>query len=317
MRASPGPPARLGAFPPGLVVVAAAWSVQQLPALAPQGAGIALLAGGAALLPLGRIAILLASACIGAGWAMLQAVWALDQRLPAPLEGRDLVVIGVVDQLPQASDRGLRFRFRIERCVAPAGTCPAPVAVRIAWYRGFASESAHAPPAIRPGQRWQLNLRLRRPHATLNPGLFDAELRALEEGIAANGHVRRGGAEHPNRLIDPWVLQPRAALERLRAALRERMSAALASQSPEVRGVLIALVIGDQAAIPSVERQESLALPKSPVQREVDISAVSARAAQTIKYCGAAVSMRATSDIKVLRLPARYGRCVTLKTCGE
>jgi len=250
MRASPGPPARLGALPPGLLVVAAAWSVQQLPAVAPQVACIALLAGGAALLPLGRIAILLGSACIGAGWAMLQAVWALDQRLPASLEGRDLVVIGVVDQLPQASDRGLRFRFRIERCVAPAGTCPGPVAVRIAWYRGFASESAHAPPAIRPGQRWQLNLRLRRPHATLNPGLFDAELRALEEGIAANGHVRRGGAEHPNRLIDPWVLQPRAALERLRAALRERMSAALASQSPEVRGVLIALVIGDQAAIP-------------------------------------------------------------------
>lgn len=250
MRASSQVLARLAAIPPGLLVVAAAWSVQQLPALPPQALCIALLLGGAALLPMGRVALPLGSACAGAGWAMLMAVWALEQRLPPSLDGRDLVAVGVVDQLPQPFERGLRFRFRVEHCIAPAHACPGPVTVRLSWYRGFGRDAGDAPPAIRPGQRWQLNLRLKRPHATLNPGLFDAELRALEEGIAASGIVRKGAAAHPNRLVDEWVIGPGTVVERLRAALRDRMSVALADLSPAPRGVVIALVIGDQAAIP-------------------------------------------------------------------
>lgn len=250
MRASSQVLAHLAAIPPGLLVVAAAWGVQQLPALPHQALCVALLVAGVALLPLGRVAIPLGSACAALGWAMLQASWALEQRLPPALEGRDLVAIGLVDQLPQPFERGLRFRFRIEHCVAPAQACPGPVTVRLSWYRGFGRDAGEGPPAIRPGQRWQLNLRLKRPHATLNPGLFDAELRALEEGIAATGFVRKGAAAHPNRMIDRWVTSPGTVVERLRAALRDRMSVALADLPAAARGVVIALVIGDQAAIP-------------------------------------------------------------------
>jgi competence protein ComEC len=221
---------RLGATPPGALFVAVCWGVQQLPALPGRAASFLLLALGLAMMPLGRPAMVIGTGLVAAGWATLRAEQRLAERLAPALEGRDLTVIGVVDELPQPFDRGLRFRLRIERCVAP--------------------RDATAPPAVRAGERWQLNVRLRRPHATLNPGLFDAELRALEDGVAANGHVRKGAGERANRRIDAFAASPRTVVERLRETLRDRMSQGLGGWPPEVRGVLIALVIGDQAAIP-------------------------------------------------------------------
>ena len=240
---------RLGATPPGALFVAVCWGVQQLPALPGRAASFLLLALGLTMMPLGRPAMVIGTGLVAAGWATLRGEQRLAERLAPALEGRDLTVIGVVDELPQPFDRGLRFRLRIERCVAPADTCPGQVVARVSWYRGFGRD-ASAPPAVRPGERWQLNLRLRRPHATLNPGLFDAELRALEDGVAANGHVRKGFGERANRRIDAFAVSPRTVVERLRETLRDRMSQALGGWLAEVRGVLIALVIGDQAAIP-------------------------------------------------------------------
>ena len=240
---------RLGAAPPGSIVVAVCWAVQQLPSLPGRAVSVGLLACGLSLLPFGRTTLLVGTGFAAAGWATLRAEQRLAQRLPPALEGRDLAVIGVVDELPQTFDRGVRFRFRIERCVDPDGPCPGQVAARVSWYQGFGRDTT-APPPVRPGERWLLNLRLRRPHASQNPGLFDAELRALEDGIAANGHVRKGAGESANRLIDPFAITPGSLVERLREALRDRMAKALAEWPQEVRGVLIALVIGDQAAIP-------------------------------------------------------------------
>ncbi len=240
---------RLGATPPGALFVAVCWGVQQLPALPGRAASILLLALGLTMMPLGRPAMVIGTGLAAAGWATLRGEQRLAERLAPALEGRDLTVIGVVDELPQPFDRGLRFRLRIERCVSPADACPGPVVARVSWYRGFGRD-ASAPPAVRPGERWQLNLRLRRPHATLNPGLFDAELRALEDGVAANGHVRKGVGERANRRIDAFAVTPRTVVERLRETLRDRMSQGLDGWPLQVRGVLIALVIGDQAAIP-------------------------------------------------------------------
>jgi len=241
----------LAVVPPGALVVLAAWSVQQLPSVPGQASCIVLVILGLCLLPAGRGGLLAGTLLAAIGWSALQANHALDARLAPALEGRDLAVVGVVDQLPQPFERGLRFRFRIERCVASPDACPGPVAVRLTWYRGFGGARETGPPAIRPGQRWQLNVRLKRPHASLNPGQFDPELRALEEGIAAHGYVRKGSDARPNLALDEWSARPAAAIERLREVLRERIGAALAQRSAHARGVVVALVIGDQAAIPS------------------------------------------------------------------
>lgn len=260
--------------PPGLAVLAACWSAQQLPALPPRWTALALLAAGLVLVLLslrtrpwiGFVAAFIAAA----GWALLLAGDHLQERLPPSLEGMDLRVIGIVEEMPQAGPQGQRFRFRIEECTAPPGiACPVPRSVRLGWYDGSGSwggvpaqpagdEASRRPgsraalPAVRPGERWAFNVRLKRPHASLNPFLFDPELRALQEGIAAVGYVRpaKAGIDPPQRL-QAFVPQPGVLVERTRFFIRERMQAGLAGADPAASGVVVALAVGDQAAIAS------------------------------------------------------------------
>jgi hypothetical protein len=66
-----------------------------------------------------RLAALLVLAAIGAAtWAgaAWRAVDRLDERLAPALEGVDLTLTGVVDELPIAVERGQRFALRVERC---------------------------------------------------------------------------------------------------------------------------------------------------------------------------------------------------------
>jgi competence protein ComEC len=62
-------------------------------------------------------------AALAAGFALAgsQASLRLAEALPAELEGRDVVVTGVVANLPQQGPSGLRFRFEVDAGGAPAG----------------------------------------------------------------------------------------------------------------------------------------------------------------------------------------------------
>jgi competence protein ComEC len=165
--------------------------------------------------------------------------------------------------MPQSDERGLRFRFLIERCEADGQPCPAPRSVRLGWYSGSrpwggvaapkaAASRARALPDLRPGERWEFTVRLKRPHASLNPYLFDSELRSVQEGISAVGYVRlpgKGAVGDGARRIDAFVVRPALLVERARHAIRERMLSALAGADAVPRGVLVALTVGDQAAI--------------------------------------------------------------------
>jgi competence protein ComEC len=179
---------------------------------------------------------------LGVAWAAIMAQWRLDDALAQDNEGRDLVVVGVVADLPQRFDDGLRFDFAVEQ--APAGV---PQLISLAWYRSFRGDGAAeaaAVPDLRGGQRWRLTVRLKRPHGTLNPHGIDYEAALFERGVRAAGYVRM---DIGNALVEDFVAAPGYAVARLRQALRERMLAALPQQS--YVGVLVALAIGDQRAI--------------------------------------------------------------------
>ncbi|MFO1196881.1 MAG: DNA internalization-related competence protein ComEC/Rec2 [Burkholderiaceae bacterium] len=248
--------------PPGAWVVAACWSVQQLTAIPGRFVASGVLCAGLACIALGiapalragaRRALIVAGTALAAcGWALWRADAALAARLPPALEGVTLTVVGVVDEMPQADAHGTRFRFAVEQCVAGAVECAGLGALRLGWYRGTGRDPGPPVPEILPGQRWQLAVRARRPHAPVNPGVFDAELRALEDGIAGIGSVRtRGDDAAANRRLDAFVATPGRAIERLRTAIRDRIAERSTAQDPAARAVVAALVIGDQAAIPS------------------------------------------------------------------
>ncbi|WP_395010490.1 DUF4131 domain-containing protein, partial [Undibacterium sp.] len=57
---------------------------------------------------------------LGFCWASLLAHYQLRQELPAQWESRDLVVQGVIDQLPGTTANGTRFNFTVERYLLPA-----------------------------------------------------------------------------------------------------------------------------------------------------------------------------------------------------
>lgn len=183
--------------------------------------------------------MLLAALSLGWGFAGWRAHLRLADALPMELEGRDVVVTGVVAGLPQDFERGLRFAFRVEDSVGGV-----PEMLSLAWYRGFRDEEWHALPELHAGERWRLTVRLKRPHGNVNPHGFDYEGWLLEQGIRATGYVR---PDRGNQRIDAFVPGLMSLVERSREHIRSRFQVALPDGA--YRGVLVALAIGDQRAI--------------------------------------------------------------------
>ena len=177
---------------------------------------------------------------IGIGWAGLYANVRLSEALPPALEGRDLRVIGVVDSLPDAVARGVRFRLRVESAHLPEGEkVKIPEWLSVGWYADDAQNS----PVVRPGQRWELTLRLRLPHGHVNPDGFDYEAWLLTEGVRATAYVRPGA----QKLREEFVPDLATYIGRARDTLRARLQHAL--PDAEYAGVIIALVVGDQRGV--------------------------------------------------------------------
>jgi len=195
---------------------------------------------------------LIGSAVIGWSWASAMAMWHMSDQLSPELEERDMSVVGVVTSLPAAVDFGQRFQFRIEQVLTPGiVAAQVPRHVLLGWYDVRTGNAAPVSP-VHPGERWQLNVRLRRPHGLANPHGSDVEVWMLEQGLGATGSVRpeRHGASAEslaNRRLDAFVFSVKNCIESAREHLRDRIRNAL----PEGRyaAVIVALVIGDQNAI--------------------------------------------------------------------
>ncbi|WP_348697812.1 DNA internalization-related competence protein ComEC/Rec2 [Duganella fentianensis] len=183
----------------------------------------------------------LASVITGYCWAALLAHQALQPFLHGADEGRDLRVSGVVESLPYPSGAGQRFNFHIEQVLSPTAA-ELPARIALGWYAGNAQQGGV--PLLRAGQRWQLTVRLQRPHGNANPYGFDYEVWLLEQGIRATGYVR---ATDTAVLIDSLVPCGGCVVDALRGAVRSRIEAALAGR--RYSAVMVALVVGDQHGI--------------------------------------------------------------------
>ena len=179
---------------------------------------------------------------------------ALSERLPIQMEGVDLTAVGKVTGLVRSFGAGVRFDFDLDTCDADVAWCRQAKRIRLSWY-GRAAKNA----LPKAGQRWRLTVRLKRPHAPINPGGFDAELRALQNGIAARGYVRAGSKRHPLKAPNARLPDDGRSLfdwlDDARARTARQMAKALQGASEPVRGTLTALVTGDQSAIPAASWQ--------------------------------------------------------------
>ncbi len=181
-----------------------------------------------------RLALLSAALLAGFGWALLHAHFDLADQLPAQLEGKELLLRGEVASLPERSMRRSRFLFAVEGGQYQGKELMLPSLVRLNWYQGA--------PELRPGQQWQLKVKLKRPRAMMNPGGFDYEQWLFVQGIRATGYVR---ASSENRLLHQGGVA--SSLQQWRYRLKRRLGQALVGM--EHGGVIQSLAIGDRSGI--------------------------------------------------------------------
>ena len=173
------------------------------------------------------------------------------------LEGRDILVTGVVAAMPQPIDAGLRLRLAVESASLAGAPVQLPAWIDLGWYHGVLQEAPELaqlqrqPQRLRAGERWQMAVRLKAPHGARNPHGFDYELWLWEQGVQATGYVRAGQRDVPPRRIEATWRHP---VEQARQTVRDAIFDTLAPDITDalrvrLAGVVAALVTGDQRAI--------------------------------------------------------------------
>jgi competence protein ComEC len=198
-------------------------------------AGVALIVA----LRVHRIAAVIAALALGFAYAALRADVRLADSLPREWEGEDIRVVGVVDDLPTPSDSGVRFALAVETVLTDRARVPSRIS--LAWFTPRDDEDDV--PLVHAGERWQLTVRLRRPHGNVNPGGFDLEAWLLQQNMCATGYVMPADSER----IDAFAGRFRDYVQLARELVRARILRALDGEP--YAGVIVALAIGDQRAI--------------------------------------------------------------------
>jgi len=188
-----------------------------------------------------------ATGALGFGYAAWRAEVRLADALVPEWEGVDIAVVGVIDDLPSVSDQSTRFAFAVERVETRGASVPEHLS--LAWYAQRRKDGdVDDVPDLAAGERWRLVVRLKRPHGTVNPHGFDVEAWLLENGFGATGYVRNDG---DNARLASFAGRASDYVQRARTAVRARIATAL--REAPYAGVIVALTIGEQRAIPEAQ----------------------------------------------------------------
>ncbi len=196
----------------------------------------------------------MAAFLLGICWASSFALWRMNDELPHDWEQKPIQIQGVVASLPEVTAHGLRFRFDVEKILTQAAVVPRHISLNYYASHQNANDKAedysHELEAVVPespfdvGERWQLVVRLKRPHATINPHGFDFEAWALGENIRATGNIK---SKTGMQKLSNFVWQPSYIVEYLREATSRRIVRVLADKP--YAGIIQALVMGDDNQI--------------------------------------------------------------------
>lgn len=181
---------------------------------------------------------------VGFCMTALYASWQLSQAFPAELEGKSLLLEGTVASLVDNSDQGIRFLFKADDAMLLNDHLSAERhdntdsdlaqswsgLVRLGVYQN--------PPPIKAGERWRLEVRLKRPNGFANPNGFDYEKWLFSQGIMATGYVRHVTIN--DRISSaPWY-----SIHAWRAYLQEQIMQRVSNQASQA--IMLALTIADK-----------------------------------------------------------------------
>jgi competence protein ComEC len=210
-----------------------------------------------------RLRVLAAASTLGWFLACTGLVFALTggranvfdaHRLAPTLEGKDILLTGVIAAMPQHNDVALRFLFDVESATLNGLNVELPNRLELSWYSGvfargdgpgeLTGELQRVPVPLVAGERWQLMVRLKAPHGNVNPHGFDFELSQWERGVQATGYVRAGPKDPVPQRLSQTGWHP---VEWARGEVRDRIFEGI--EDRQAAGLTAALVVGDQRAI--------------------------------------------------------------------
>ena len=167
--------------------------------------------------------------CVGFAWAYCNARLVLSERMLFEQGAIEAILEARVSSLVRQQDTTLAFRVDAQ---LPFGSSNA-VAVDLRWY-DFPTDARQP----RPGELWQLDVRLRAPRGLSNPGRRHREDYAFRNAVAASGYVRRGD----NRLLEDRGVSGSLVY------LRDWLSRDLIQSLDDSNGgpLLVALAVGDR-----------------------------------------------------------------------
>ena len=203
----------------------------------------------------------LAAFLLGIGWASSFALWRMSDELPHAWEQKTIAIVGVVASVPEATEHGTRFWFDVEKVITKEAVVPHHISLNqysVSQYGGSkhgsksqkltidndATELEAQSDQFKAGERWQLSVRLKRPHGTANPHGFDFESWALSENIRAMGSIK---SKAGLKKLDDFVWQPKYVVEHIREVVKQRIARVLANKP--YLGVIQALVMGDDSQV--------------------------------------------------------------------
>jgi competence protein ComEC len=181
---------------------------------------VALFGGGVGLSIGGRnAAALFAVGLIAFVW---QTTAVLESRLQTRFEGDSMLAAVRIIDFPRT--RGGSVSFLAE----PVDDRRIPQRIRLSWFQ--------PPEAPDIGDVWELELRLKRPRGTSNPGIFDYETWLFQQRIGATGYIVNG---RRNQLLQTDAA---GSLARLRKRLTTRLTRV--ADDSETAAVIAAITVG-------------------------------------------------------------------------
>ncbi|MES2546155.1 MAG: DNA internalization-related competence protein ComEC/Rec2 [Pseudomonadota bacterium] len=202
--------------------------------------------------------VFLTAFSIGFCWAATIAQIRLSDELPADWQQKSINIVGVIANLPEQTEHGERFEFDVEKVLTKADdpnktSLKVPRHLSLSFYPKasfYPVNAANTANSFKPvshfhaGQRWQLSVKLKRPHGTYNPHGLDFEAWALAQNIRATGSISNKSG---NKKWQDFVLKPTYLVEYCREKIANRITQSLMDKP--YAGVIRALVVGDDSQI--------------------------------------------------------------------
>ncbi len=156
---------------------------QTLSSLPSIGWPLAVLVSAIAIPSLGPARWALIPISIGFAWSIGVSQSLVSQEIQANLIRKDIAIGGWISGIPNRDEHKVRFNFEINTVNGEANLGQLPKRLRLSWYE-------RPPPELQSGEYWQMTVRLKPAHGSLNPGGFDYSAYLFANRIRATGYVR-------------------------------------------------------------------------------------------------------------------------------